>query len=120
MKTKRHARGWPIIIVTTGIVVALIVMANVRSPLRPILALGFLGIGPGMAFIRLLRLKERFAEFILAVALSLAIDTLVSEMLVLMRIWSLVGSVLAIVIISIVGAVLQVIVAPQPAAAAGD
>ena len=35
------------------------------------LVFGFLLICPGMAFVRLLRLKDRFAEFMLAVALSL-------------------------------------------------
>ena len=117
---KKQALGWPLIIVGTGIAVVLMVAANLASPLRPILAFGFLFVCPGMAFVRLLHLHNRFAEFSLAVALSLAIDTLVSEMLVLMKIWSPLGSLLMIVIISLAGAVLQLFLAPQPAVATGD
>ena len=83
---KKQILGWPLIIVGAGIAVVLMVAANLVSPLRPALVFGFLFVCPGMAFVRLLHLRNRFTEFMLAVALSLAIDTLVSEMLVLTRI----------------------------------
>ena len=120
MKTVKHSLGWPLIIAGTGISVVLMVAADLVSPLQPILVFGFLLVCPGMAYIRLLHLRDRFTEFILAVALSLVISTLVSETLVLMRLWSSAGSLLVIVILSIAGAVLQLIVAQQPAVAAGD
>jgi hypothetical protein len=119
MKTVRQSLGWPIIIVAAGIAVVLIVMADLASPLRPLLVFGYLLVCPGMAYIRLLHLQDRFAEFVLAVALSLAIDTLVSEMLVLMRIWSLAGGVIAIVTVSIAGVVLQLIAARRSLVGAG-
>lgn len=119
MKTAKHSLGWPLVIVGMGAVVLLMVAADLASPLRPILVFGFLLVCPGMAYVRLLHLHDRFTELILAVALSLVISTLISEMLVLMRIWSPLGSVLTIVIISMVGAALQLIGVRQPAAA-GD
>lgn len=117
---KKQTLAWPLIIGGTGIAVVLMVAANFESPLRIILVIGFLFVCPGMAFVRLLHLHSHFAEFMLAVALSLTIAMLVSEMLVLMRIWSPLGSLLAIVIIALIGVVLQLIRAPQPAMAAGD
>jgi hypothetical protein len=120
MKTMKHSLGWPLIIAGTGIIVLLMAAADLVSPLRPILVFGFLLVCPGMAYIRLLHLHDRFTEFILAVALSLVIDTLVSEMLVLMKFWSPASSVLVIVILSIAGVALQLIGARQTAAATGD
>lgn len=120
MKTEKQSLGWPLVISGAGIAVVLMAAADLASPLRPILVFGFLFVCPGMAFVRLLHLHDRFAEFILAVALSLAIDALVSEMLVLLRIWSPLGSLLAIVIISMAGVVLQLITARQAAVTAGD
>ncbi len=116
----KQTLGWPLISGGLGIIVVLMAAANLASPLRPILVFGFLFICPGMAFVRLLHLHNRFAEFMLAVALSLTIDTLVSEVLVLLRHWSSLGSLLAIVSITLIGAVLQVILTPQPAPTAGD
>jgi hypothetical protein len=112
--------AWPLIIIGAGIGLMLTVAADLASPLRPILVFGFLLICPGMAFVRLLHLRDRFAELMLAVALSLAITTLVSEMLVLMGIWSPAGSVLAIVSIAIAGAVLQLISGQRTAVGAGE
>ncbi len=120
MKTAKQSLRWPLIILGAGCAVILMVAADLASPLRPILVFGFLFVCPGMAFIRLLHLRDRFAEFMLAVALSLAIVTLVSEILVMMRIWTLQGSLLATVIISSAGAALQLIAAQRSAAAAGD
>jgi hypothetical protein len=120
MKTMRQSLGWPIAIVAAGIAVIVIVVAAIASPLRPILVFGFLLICPGMAFVRLLRLKDRFAEFMLAVALSLAMDTLLSEMLVLTGHWSLTGGVIAIVAVAIVGASLQLFAARRATMAIGD
>ena len=102
--------NWPIIIVSTGLLLTLIVATNLDSPLRPIAAFGFLFICPGMAFVRLLRLTDRWVELGLAVALSVALDTLIAEILVLLRIWSLSATVIAIVAISIGGAALQGVV----------
>jgi hypothetical protein len=117
---KKQMLAWPLIISGLGIAVVLLVAANLESPLRPILVFGFLFVCPGMAFVQLLHLHQRFTEFILAVALSLTIVTLVSEMLVLMRLWSPLGSLLTIVIITLIGVALQLIRAPQLARTTGD
>ena len=99
--------NWPIIIVSTGLLLTLIVAANLNSPLRPLVAFGFLLVCPGMAFVRLLHLTDHWVELGLAVPLSIALDTLIAEMLVLLKIWSLNGAVIVLVAISIGGAALQ-------------
>lgn len=99
--------NWPIIIVSTGLLLTLIVAANLNSPLRSLVAFGFLLVCPGMAFVRLLHLTDRWVELGLAVPLSIALDTLIAEMLVLLKIWSLNGAVIVLVAISIGGAALQ-------------
>ena len=111
MNTMKQAAAWPLIIGVAGLAVLLTVTANLSSPFRPVLVFGFMLICPGMAFVRLLHLNDRWTEVCLALGLSLALDTLVSEILVLLRIWSLVGCVFVIVLLSIGGAMLQLIAA---------
>ncbi len=98
---------WPVIIVTAGLIAWLMVAADLMSPLRSLVA-GYLLICPGMAFVRLLRLQDRWIEICLAIALSIAIDTLVAEVLVLLKIWSVSGAVSVIVSLSVVGVVLDI------------
>jgi hypothetical protein len=68
-----------------------------------------------MAIVRLIHLNDRFIELVLAVALSLALGTLVAEILVLAKRWSP-PAILAILIgTSLTGASLQIlnILAPR-------
>ena len=116
----KQTLGWPLIIIGGGIAILLIVIANWASLLRPLLVFGYLLVCPGMAFVRLLSLKNHFAELMLAVALSLTICTLISEMLVLMRSWSMMSSLVTIVVLSIVGAILQLITQRRAAVTLGD
>ena len=48
------------------------------SPLRAVVVLVFLVLAPGYAVVRLLRLPDRLVELTLAVALSIALDSLVA------------------------------------------
>lgn len=79
---------WPVVILVSAIAAGLLAFGESATPVRPFVALWFLLICPGMAFVRLLRLRDGLAELTLAVALSFAIDGLVSEVLVYAGQWS--------------------------------
>jgi hypothetical protein len=85
-------RAWhrlaPSLVVGLGGAALLLAVFDVQSPLRVLTAAVFLLIGPGLAFVRLLTLKDTLAEVTLSVVFSLAIHTLISEALVLARVWS--------------------------------
>ena len=85
---KRAPWIWPVVVLVSAAAVALLVLGDRTTPLRPFVALWFLLICPGMAFVRLLRLQDRLIELTLAVALSFAIDGLVSEILLYAGLWS--------------------------------
>ena len=105
---------WPIMIVSTALGLGLITFENIASPIRPVIAFLFLFVCPGMAFVRLLRIREPSTELMLAIALSLALDTLVTEAILYAGIWSSRLTLLVLICISLIGAVLQPIILRFP------
>jgi uncharacterized membrane protein len=85
------------------------VAGGIGAPIRPAIIFCFLLLCPGMAFIPLLRLRDRLTELTLAVALSLALDTAVAETMVLTKQWSPQVGLVVLISISLVGAALQII-----------
>jgi uncharacterized membrane protein len=98
---------WPIIITLSAAVVGGFVYGDVTSPIRPIVALWFLVFCPGMALVRLLRLRDVWAEVTLATALSLALDVGVAMMLVYSGYWSPKLGLAILIGVSLLGATLQ-------------
>ena len=105
----RHPRAWlwPAIIVVSSAAIAILTYAGVESPVRVAFAFWFLLVCPGMALVRLLRLKDVIVELTLAVALSLALDALVASALVYTGLWSSKSSLAILIAISIAGAAAQ-------------
>ncbi len=109
-----HHLTWPLIIVVWGMTVGLITAANWDSPLRAVLVFGFMLICPGMAFVRLLHIHGALNQTVIAIALSVAIDTLVAEIMVMSRQWSWAVGLSAIVAVSVIGAALQAFSSARP------
>ncbi len=99
---------WPLVIVCSGFAAALMAGSSLQTPLRVLFTFWFLLVCPGMAFVRLFRFKDKLAEWVLAIALSIALDVIVSEIAVLNGWWSLQGMVDVLAGLSILGAVIQV------------
>jgi len=83
--------------------------SNIGSPIRPAITFWLLLFCPGMAFVRLLHIKERLTELTLAVALSITMSTIVSETMVLAKIWSPKWGLVVLICMSLGGAALQII-----------
>jgi len=98
---------WPIIISVSALV--LVIVTFTGAPFRPAVAFWFLLICPGMAFVRLLHIEEWVTELTLAIALSIAINTFVSETMIFARIWSPKAGLVALICISALGATCQII-----------
>jgi hypothetical protein len=98
---------WPAIILLSA--VAVILTSRLTEPIRLWIVFWFMMVCPGMAFIRLMGIQDRTTEFIIAIALSLAIDTAVAEVLVLTEKWSIQGGILLLICLSLFGALLQII-----------
>lgn len=64
--------------IASAVTVALVVYADIDTPLRPFLVLWFLLVCPGMALLRFVQIRNGAMQLTVAVALSVAIDTLVA------------------------------------------
>lgn len=102
--------SWPIVIITSALAVNWVVLAESQSAVRPLLVLWFLLVCPGMAYIRLLRFESFATELTLAIALSLALDTIVSGSLVYAGAWSTLTGLTVLGCISVIGALAQLVV----------
>ncbi len=103
----RPDRAWPIAIMLSAALVGALAVGGAGSPLRPIATLGFLSICPGMAVVRLLRLEDVLTELTLAVAFSIALDSLVAGTMLYAGWWSPEWSLGLLLGASVIGAACQ-------------
>jgi hypothetical protein len=121
-RTDEVVRGidwlWSAAIVASALGVGAVTFGGVSSPARPFVALWFLFVCPGMAFVRLLRLGDLLTELIFALALSLALDAIVAAGMIYARAWSPDLGLALLIGISIAGVLLQHAILPRTAPAA--
>lgn len=83
------------------------VFADISTSLRPVLAIWFISVCPGMALVRLLRLSDGWSEMALSVALSMTLGVIVVTTLLYAGWWSHKTGLVILSIFSVVGAVIQ-------------
>ncbi|MHB8932413.1 MAG: hypothetical protein ACYC6H_02975, partial [Bellilinea sp.] len=74
---KRNRWLWAVVLISSSLLIGLMAFSNWESPVRVWIALWFLVICPGMALQRLMGLRLGIQGWSLAIAFSLALDTLV-------------------------------------------
>jgi hypothetical protein len=99
----------PMIIILVAFFSAILVGFDSGWFLRPYLLFLFVFICPGMAVIGLLHLNNFLTEFVLSIALSLVLGALVAELLVVLQQWSPPLVLAILVLISFIGASLQIV-----------
>jgi hypothetical protein len=87
-KTQNTVYRWPLIVVVSSIVVGLFMVTGIPSPLRVTATFWFFGFCPGFAVVRLLPVHGQLGQIFLAVLLSLVIDLVIAETMVLTHTWS--------------------------------
>jgi hypothetical protein len=100
---------WPLILIVAAIATALLIYVVPGLPIRPYVVLAFLIICPGMAVIRLLRLRDVAVEWTLAIALSIVLSAIVPTVQLYAHLWSPDVSMRIILGITVVGALAQFI-----------
>jgi uncharacterized membrane protein len=83
-----HRLAWPGGMIGAAILVGLGAFVLPNSPLRPWLVVPFLLVCPGMVLVHRLRLDEWWVELLLAVGISIAVDTLLATAMVYAGVWS--------------------------------
>ena len=79
---------WPITILLSAIAVGLVTFVLPHLAVRPILVMWFLFVCPGMTVVRFFRLAEIVIEWVLAIALSFAIDAFIAGGMLYAGWWS--------------------------------
>ncbi len=100
-----HIHGiWRASVIACTLATGVDTFLDVQSPLRPILALCFLLLCPGMALVGLLRIEDMAVRVTLSLALSVAVDASVATLALYAHAWSspLIFTVLAGITLGIV------------------
>lgn len=105
----RSAWLWPLAIIFSVGAAALFTFVLPGAAARPVADLWFLFVCPGMAVVRLFRLNNAVAEWMLAIALSFALDAIVAGLLLYMNRWSPAATLVILLDFSLVGVIAQVI-----------
>ena len=79
---------WPLIVIISTYLVGLVTFILPGATVRPLLEMWFLFVCPGVVVVRFFRLRSPAAEWSLIVALSLAVDGIVSGILLYAGKWS--------------------------------
>ena len=90
----------PVALVVLAYAAAFLVVADAGPPLRPVVVLGFLLTGPGLAVVRLARIGSPLVQWTLAVAVSLALDVVVSTGLLFARWWAATSALAVLVVVT--------------------
>ncbi len=92
---------------------------EVGPPLQTVVSLTFLLVGPGLAWVRCLRLGDRATEWTIAVVASLGIDVAVATTLLTTGLWTPTAALGTLVAITIAGGMLDVLTRQRPRSAGG-
>jgi hypothetical protein len=103
----RLDRSWPSIIVLSTAAVWALAAADESFPLRSLVVVWFLLVCPGMALVGLLDVGDGWRSLALALPLSAAIDIIVSGSMLYAGAWSPAWALLALSVLSLSGAALQ-------------
>ena len=83
-----HRLAWPGGMISAAVLVGLVAFVLPIDPLRQLLVVPFLLVAPGMVLVRRLRLAEWWVELLLAIGVSVAVDTLLATAMVYAGVWS--------------------------------
>ncbi len=98
---------WPGIVAASTVVMTVVVALGLGPPIAPVIAVWFVFVCPGLPYVRLLNLREPLSELLLAIALSLSIEAVVSLMLLWRSAWTS-GRMLQIVVaLTVLGVLLD-------------
>ncbi|HLV33833.1 MAG TPA: hypothetical protein VKY59_01915 [Spirillospora sp.] len=106
--------GWPVLILVSSLLTLAMYSLDVQSPVRTIISTWFVIVCPGMAYVRLLNLREKHIVWMLAVALSIILTTLVAMVLIYTGQWSLDRVAFGITGVTLLGVLLDTLTRTKP------
>ena len=98
---------WPTLIILSAVAAGLVNSVFTNTAVRPVIIVWFLFVCPGMVLVRFLHLKETLVEWILALALSFALDAIVAGIQLYARRWSPTGTLSVLIVFCLIAATIQ-------------
>jgi uncharacterized membrane protein len=84
----RRADRWAALVVVLAAAAMALTLADVHSPARAAIVLAFVLVAPGLAIVRPIGMRDPMVELMLAVAVSVALDTLAASAILYAGAWS--------------------------------
>jgi Peptidase family M23 len=110
------SRAWLALLLAASATVAVLAYVGVHSPARAGVVVPFLLVFPGLAWARLLRISDRAMTLVLAVALSIVVDTVVPGTLVYAGAWSASTALAVVLAVTVAGGIVEALVRRPPPA----
>jgi hypothetical protein len=104
-----HSAWPPLVLLLSGTGVLALVLLDGPAIVRAVGVLGYIAVAPGLACVRLIRLPDRLTQFVIGVALSLALGILVAQAMVHLRRWSPLLGLCALVAIASLAALIELV-----------
>ncbi len=98
---------WPGIVAASTVLMTVVVVLGLGPPIAPIIAFWFVFVCPGLPYVRLLALREPLTEVLLAIALSLSIEAVVSLVLLRGSTWTPARMLQIVIAITVLGVLLD-------------
>ena len=99
----RTRYGWSLVVVASAALMALLLAADAGGPIRLLAALWFLLFCPGLSFVWLLPVRSLGEELVMAFVVSLAVDTVVATIILLIGDLSGTSAFIALVGLCLIG-----------------
>jgi hypothetical protein len=99
--------SWPLVLLASCLAVAITTYGWTSSPLRPLVTTWFLLACPGLALILLLPRRGAVTLFVLAIATSVSLETIVAEAMLETSTWSPRAALAVFIAVTLAGSALQ-------------
>ena len=103
---------WPAIIVLSAVLAGVASIGVLGRFLQFFIVSWFIMVIPGMAYIRLIRSLQPLPRWVLAITMSIVFATFISLFMALTRSWHPIRGLMVLIVISVIGAALQLIFTP--------
>ena len=101
---------YPMMIMLSIVAASLATFVFSDIVVRPVLIMWFLFVCPGMTVVRFLSLNEVVVEWLLALALSIAIDAFIAGILLYVGWWSPIHIFIVLISFCLIGEIMQLVV----------
>jgi uncharacterized membrane protein len=98
---------WPRLSAACCFATLILVLLHVQSPIRALLAAGFVLVCPGLSLVRLIGLEDQTEQIVLGLALSVGAATVVSLGMVYTHLWSPTLGLLMLAVVTLVANCLE-------------